>query len=176
MTFSDRMTLAEARPILRALAHDGANCPLCHRRVKIYARKLTSVAARTVAALYKEHSLSWGHVADVARKHLADVQSQGGYLTLAHNWGLIQEERRRGSDGGRTGYWRVTPLGAAWLRGEETVPLYADIYDGRCLGLHGDLVTVQDVLGSHFNFAELVGAKPSSQLAIDPFNHHQEAA
>lgn len=176
MRFSDSMTLGEARSQLRELAYGGTRCPCCTRNVRVFRRKLTSVAARAIVALYEEHTLSYGHMQDVARKRLPDVAGQAGYLLLSQHFGLIEEERRRRPDGGRVGYWRVTPLGAAWLRGEETVPLYADIYDGRCLGLHGDLVTVQDVLGSHFNFAELVGAKPSTQVAIDPFDHQQEAA
>lgn len=167
--FSDTMTLAEARDQLRQLAYEGTDCPCCTRRVRVYRRKLSSVAARGVAALYKSATLDWAHMPTVAREHLADVQGQGGYVVLSHHWGLLEEEIRRRPDGGRTGYWRVTALGALWLRGEESVPMFADIYDGRCLRLHGDLVTVQDVLGQHFSFSELMHPGAADGAQIDLF-------
>lgn len=176
--FHGAMSLNLARELLREQADDGTDCPLCTQRVKVYRRKLTSVAARAVAALYQEHTLDWGHMGDVARKHLPDVANQGGYLVLGQHWGLIEEEARRRDDGGRTGWWRVTALGALWLRGEESVPKYARIYNGRCLGLHGDLVSAEDVLGEGFDFGHLVRAvTPVAERAAgaDPFNQ-QEAA
>jgi hypothetical protein len=156
--FRPAMALVEARELLRGLADDGSTCPCCTQRVKVYRRNLTSVAARAVLALYEECGRGWGHMGDVARKRLADVAHQGGYLVLAQHWGLIEEDTRKRSDGGRQGWWRVTALGELWLRGEEPVPKYARVYNGRCLGLHGDLVTVRDALGEGFDFGHLVRA------------------
>lgn len=172
--FHDGMTLRDARDQLRELAYDGTDCPCCRQRVKVYRRKLTSVAARAVAALYEHHRFEYAHVGDLARRHLPDAAHQGGYLVLAQHWGLIEEERhRRRDDGGRAGWWRVTALGALWLRGEEQVPMYAHVFDGRCLGLHGDLIAARDVLGEHFDFAQLVRStapaadRGSDQMALE---------
>lgn len=171
--FHGAMSLNDARELLEERADKGVACPCCTQNVRVYRRKLTSVAARAVAALYQEHSLSYGHMADVARKRLPDVAHQGGYLLLGQHFGLIEEDPRRRADGGRQGYWRVTPLGANWLRGEETVPLYAHIFNGRCLGLHGDLVRIHDVLGQGFSFSELMRRTPSDSTQADLF---EEAA
>lgn len=149
-------TVAEAQDWLREHLEEGARCPCCKQLARTYRRKMTSVAARAVAALYQEHHLDYGHLPTVARKHLADVQGQGGYLVLGAHWGLIEPEHRRRDDGGRTGYWRVTLHGEQWLLGETTVPEYARIYDGRCLGLSGALIRREDALGQGFDFGHLM--------------------
>lgn len=177
--FRPTMTLVEARDMLRGRADDGETCPCCTQNVKVYRRKLTSVAARAVLALWEESGRAYGHMGDIARKQLPDVAHQGGYLVLGHHWGLIEEERRVRPDGGRTGWWRVTALGELWLREQETVPKYARVYDGRCLGLHGDLVTVRDALGEGFDFGHLVRAVTprAERLADEPlFPARREAA
>jgi hypothetical protein len=154
--FRDDMTLAQAREVLRPLAVDGAACPCCKQHVRVYRRKLTATAAQAVAELYAEHGLDFGHLPTVAQKHMPERAHQGGYLVLGAHWSLISEERHLRPDTGRAGYWRVTPLAEQWLRGEASVPKYARIYAGRCLGLEGDLVTVADVLDENFDFAELI--------------------
>jgi hypothetical protein len=176
--FRDDMTLREARDRLRELVDEGATCPCCTQNARAYRRKLTSVAARFVIALLEECDRDWGFAPDIARKRMSDVAHQGGQIVLGHHWGLIEEERRTRSDGGRSGWWRVTALGELWACGEETVPMYARIYDGRRLGLHGDLVTVTDVLGEGFDFGHLVRAvTPRAERQQDePLFPDQEAA
>lgn len=154
--FRDDMTLAQAREVLRPLAAAGETCPCCKQHVRVYRRKLTTTAARAVIELYTEHGLDFGHLPTVAQKRMPEVAHQGGYLVLSAHWSLIVEERHLRPDTGRAGYWRVTPFAEQWLRGEVTVPKYARIYSGRCLGLEGDLVTVDEVLNERFDFAELM--------------------
>lgn len=169
--FRDDMTLAQAREALRPLAADGHDCPVCRQHVKVYRRKLTKVAARAVIELYREHGLDFGHLPTVAQQRMPEVAHQGGYLVLGAHWSLIGEERHLRPDTGRAGYWRVTPLGEQWLRGEITVPKYARLYDGRCLGLDGDLVTVDEVLGVSFDFRELMAERAGGD---DPlFDDHR---
>lgn len=163
--FPDDLTLGQARARLEPLASVGVDCPCCRQHVRVYRRKLTSVAARAVAALYREHATGYGHMAAVARKHLPDVASQGGYLVLGEHWGLIEAEKTvRRDRGARSGFWRVTPLGEAWLAGETSVPLYARIYNGRCLALEGEMVGREQALGEHFDFVALMANRaPRSQ-------------
>lgn len=156
MTFDDDMTIEQARRALELLSGDGHDCPVCSRRVKVYRRPLTSVGARAIAALYQEHGLRFGHMADVARKHLPESASQGGYLVLGQHWGLIEAEPVIRGDVGRTGYWRVTDRGEQWLAGEISVPKYARLLKGVCLALEGDLVTRDDALGQGFDFRALM--------------------
>jgi hypothetical protein len=156
--FHDNMTIAEARDILRKLAVDGHECPLCRQYVKVYRRKLTSASARAVIALYREGRLEWMHLPTVVKQRLPDVAHQGGYMTLSGHWGLIEEERAiRRDDGGRAGFWRVTRHGERWLHRETTIPMYAHLYDSHCLRLEGEPVSILDALGTKFNWRELMG-------------------
>lgn len=183
--FPDEMTLADARDVLRPLAAgDGAPCPVCRQTVKIRRRNLTGVAAQAVRALYLAHGLDYGQMKEVVLEAMPAAANQGGYLVLAQHWSLIEEERTvRRDDGGRAGWWRVTPLGEQWLCGETSVAKYADIYNGRCLGLLGDLVTYADVtgdgaLGARFDYGEVLrrrasGANQESLFApAQPMNLH----
>ena len=158
--FHDEMPVGEARGILRELAKgDGHECPVCRRMTKVRRRNLTSVAARAVAALYRRHGRGVGHMPTIVTRDLADIASQGGYLTLGQQWGLIQEEKIRRPDGGRAGYWSVTALGESWLRGETRIPKYVDLYDSRRLGEpYGELVGAREVLDTHFDLIPLRAA------------------
>lgn len=163
--FTDDMALGDARAGLRELAmNGGAKCPCCRQLAKVYRRNLTSVAARAVGALYRDHGRDFGHMPSVARRHLRDVAHQGGYLVLGAHWGLIEEERELRPDGGRTGWWRITDLGEAWVRGHAAVPKYAHVYDGRCLKVDGDPVTIEDALGEKFSYAELMGLEDEAKV------------
>lgn len=154
--FPDDMTVGAARASLPQYASEGVNCPCCGRLVKTYSRPLNSVMARFVAALYDEHGREWAQASSVARKQLPDVAHQGGQMTLAHHWGLIEPEPQLRGDQGRSGYWRVTPRGEDWLTGLTTVPKYAHIAQGHCLALDGPLLTREDALGEHFDFTALM--------------------
>lgn len=150
-------TVTEARAWISGHLTEGVNCPCCRRRVRIYRRPMTSVAARAVVALWRVHGAAFGHLPTVARDHLADVAHQGGYLVLAAHWRLIEPEIDAQPETGRAGYWRVTAAGRAWILGHFAVPRYAVLLDGRCLRLEGAPVTCDDTLGANFKRADLLG-------------------
>jgi hypothetical protein len=153
----DDMTLAQARVELDRLARgDGEKCPVCTQNVKVYRRRLTAVAAKALIALYTDHGLDFGHLPSVARRHLPEVAHQGGYLVLSAHWSLMAEERGLRPDAGRAGYWHITGHGEQWLQGATRVPSHASIYNGRCRGLDGDLISVEDALGERFDFRSLM--------------------
>lgn len=70
--------------------------------------------------------------------------------------GLIEEERVNRPDGGRAGYWRVTPLGERFVKQGVALPTYALIYDGRVLGLEGPPLYIHQTLSKKFNYNELM--------------------
>ncbi len=153
----DLVTLADARSWLREQLDEGATCPCCSQFARIYRRKLTSTATRALIALYRTNTEDFEHLPTVVRWRTPDVAHQGGYVSLAGYWGLMEEERVRREDGGRAGYWRITDLGARWLNKETIVPKYVRLYDGRVLGFDGELVSVVDSLGTRFDYTELMG-------------------
>lgn len=159
------MTLADARVLLRDLADDGHACPVCTQNVKVYRRPMTAVAARALVLLWREHGFDFGHMPTLVARRMPDVSGQGGYVVLSQHWGLIESEQSVREDGGSAGMWRVTPRGLAWINGRFTVRRYARIYNGRCLGLVGPGVTVQEVLGEKFDLAALLGRTYASPVA-----------
>jgi hypothetical protein len=168
---ADEMTVAAAREQLVRQLPDGVDCPVCRQRAKQYARPLTSVAVRALAALYAAHGRTAGHLPTIAADRMRDVAHQGGYLSLSQHWGLMVPEAVTRPDGGRGGFWSVTQLGEAFLRGEKTVQKYALIYNGELLELQGEPVTARSLLGEAFDYSQIAAraeATGGGQLVFLP--------
>lgn len=143
-------TLDEARAWLRANIDDGVRCPCCTQFAKVYRRTIHSTMARDLCVMYRAEGDGWFHIRNVG-------YSAGDFAKLAY-WGLVEESTEpRDDTGGRAGYWRVTPKGAAFVAGRLRVPKRAHIYNGRCLGFDDSkMVGVRDALGKRFDFEELM--------------------
>lgn len=150
-------TLADAQEWLRERVDHGDRCPCCTQLAKVYRRRLSHVPAAVLVVMHREDGCDWTHVPTLVKRHLRSLAHQGGYATLGAYWRLIEEESDKREDGGRAGYWRLTDLGADFVRSRTLVPKYARLYDGRCLGFAGELVDIRECLGQRFNFDELMG-------------------
>lgn len=137
-------------------------CLCCGQNCKVYHRPMTQACAAVMIAMeqiaIRRYRVSYPflHVPTVAKYHVRDLADQGGYRNLGVHWGLMEEERVLRPDGGRAGFWRLTPLGRLFVREEAKVPMYAYLYNNICLGLDGPMVTVRDVLATRFNYVELM--------------------
>lgn len=149
--FHDEMTLADAREVLRTMVDDGANCPLCTQLAKVYRRRVHASMARGLIQLYRAGAARDYVHAPTATKRDANVET----AKLVY-WGLTEEAPGKREDGGRPGWYRLTPLGIAFVEGTGTVRKYAHIYDNRVLRMSGDPVTIHDALGKKFNYRELM--------------------
>jgi len=150
MTTWGDMTLSEAREWQRRHAEEGERCLCCTQMVKIYKRKLHATMAVTAIKLYRaggEHEYIHG----------PSLPGDTHEISQLSWWRLADEELTRREDGGRAGYWRLTPVGVDFILGRCTIRKYARVYDGRCLGLHGEPVTIYDALGDRFDYGELMG-------------------
>lgn len=150
---SDASTLREARDWLRVRAEDGERCPCCTQYTKVYKRKINSSMAADLIAMYRAYATEWGYLPTLRRRASRKGNREESKLRY---WGLVEEEIERRPDGGRSGWWRVTEDGARFVRMEVTLPKYARIFDGRCLGLTGPPVSIRDCLGDAFNYDELM--------------------
>jgi hypothetical protein len=149
---SESMSLEEARAWLRERIDDGAKCPCCTQLAKVYRRKITSGMAQALIVMWRVHGDAYFHLPSISDRWRSRDES---FLRF---WGLIEEATEKRDDGGRAGWWRVTPLGVAFVRGRERVPKYARIYDGRRLSLEGELISIFDALGERFDYRELMSA------------------
>lgn len=151
--FPDDMTIGEARGILRELVKGpgGHACPICTQHAQVYR---WSLYASAVAMLMRMHHL--GGTAEFVESKAVKVPGQGGDATRLRFWGLVEQEKERRPDGGRSGWWRVTTAGSEFVRGLRSIPKYAYTYDGRCLELGGSQVTVRDALGKSFDYDKML--------------------
>jgi hypothetical protein len=144
----DLVTLAQARIWLREHLDEGTYCPCCGQWAKIYRWSLYGTAARLLMRFYR----AGGTGAFVESKAVKGI-SQGSASHLAF-WQLVEHEPDRRPDGGKSGWWRVTTQGEAFLQGRLLIPKYAYVYDGNVLRHDGDPTSVYNVLGEQFDWRE----------------------
>lgn len=148
-------TVDEARVWLHERIGRGVTCPVCSQYAKVYRRKVTGSMARSLIGLAR-HSQSdeWFHLQqrlnDLRATKTSRDEAMLGY------WRLIEEEVALRPDGGRSGWWRVTPLGRSFVAGQQCIFKYAYVYDSRLLHYDGPQVCIQEALGVKFNYAELM--------------------
>lgn len=144
------VTLLAAKNWLRERVDDGEHCPCCGQLAKVYRRQLNAAMARALIMFWRAGATTdWVHGPTLLRGARADE----GKLRY---WGLLDEQYAKRDDGGRAGWWRVTTAGARFVAGTSRVPKYALVYDGRCLGLGGEFITIHDALATRFNYDQLM--------------------
>ena len=143
-------TVESAKHWLRDKAErSGGICPVCNRFTKVYRRQITSSMARFLIEFWKEwQDFDYHHVAKNYRRC-------GDYAKL-HYWGLMEPRGDRPDAKKTSGYWRITPDGLDFIRGDFIVPRFARVYDGHVLGYDGQDFTISDALGEGFNYEELM--------------------
>ncbi len=151
---SPGVTLADARAWLELMKYDeGVHCPCCGQWSKVYWRTVTSSMARALILFWREGGTSeWVHGPTIVGRARADE----GKLRY---WGLVEESFGRREDGGRSGFWRVTERGEAFVKNQLRIPRYALVYDGELLGFddQDDTIGIRDALSYRFSYSELMG-------------------
>lgn len=169
MTLDPNSTLAQAKEWLRSRLDDGAKCPCCSQHAKIYRRKLNSGMAVSLLAFARVTQLTnpkdgWLRVPDdfVQTATVLKVLKNREYNKLRY-WGLLEAhptDQSLDANTPFTGMWRITELGLKFARAEVEVPESVSIYDNRVMKRATKLTSIQQALGSKFNYAELMGGSP----------------
>lgn len=147
---SDSSTsLQDAREWLALNLREGAICPCCQTVAKVYRRRVHKTIARALIQMYR-------HGAAHEFVHTPSLPGDTHEVSQASWWNLIQEEKISRADGGRAGWWKLTPTGVAFVENKIAVPEYALIYDSRLVKLEGDSKSIEDALGKNFNYFELM--------------------
>jgi len=152
--FGAHSPLSVAAKWVMAERERGVSCPCCGQLSKVYRRQINSIMARAAIVLYR-----CGALPDTDFQHLPTLLdgtgsvARGGDPAKLVHWHVIEQA----PDGEkRSGYYRLTERGLAWIHGKALVARYAYFYDGKCLRLSDELVSVFDALGDHFSYAELM--------------------
>lgn len=155
--FPDDMTLGEARDKMADKLFNGESfdCALCTQRCKIYGRKINKTMAKALVTMF---------LAGAVYKfvHVPSLDGDTHEASQLSWWGLIEEDSNRRSDGGKAGYWKITEKGRQFLNKEITIAKHAKVYDGVVYGFDGDLINIDDALGSPFHYNELMNAQVQS--------------
>lgn len=150
-----KSAIEDARKDVMRKRDDGCVCPVCDQFVKVYKRLLNSTMARQLIVAWNKNGDRWFHTRDVVLEGSAGA----GDFAKLENWGLISpRDHEKGDQGKRTsGLWCITQKGAGFIHGHVQVPSHALIYNNELLGFTQDMVTIQDCLGKHFDYNELMG-------------------
>jgi hypothetical protein len=147
----DDITLGEARAWLLDRVEAGACCPVCTQLAKVYDnRQINAGMAVSLIKMYRVGGTDWVHVPTMVG---ARSREEG---KLAY-WDLVEEATEKRPDGGRAGWWRITPRGERFTLNELRVPKYARVYDNRVLGFRGEPISIVDALKNKFDYNELMG-------------------
>jgi hypothetical protein len=146
-----QQTIAEARAKIAAGKREGIRCPVCNQYCKVYKRSITDRMTETLIAFYGLYGRRWGELSRA--QSLIDRPSHDSAF-LAY-WMLF--EAKTDAEGNRvSGIWRVTALGERWLRAEESVPRFAEVYLGSVQKLYGPPWTAEQALGQPFRLDDVL--------------------
>lgn len=148
-------SIIEAKKHLKENYHKGTSCPCCNQFVKLYLFKMQASMAWVLIQLYNkrkegERDGCWVHVIRVLKTN------NGNYAKLRY-WGLIKPfEGEEDPSIKASGFWKITDKGCRFVKGYNKLPSKAAIYNNKCYGLQGEDVSIKDVLGTKFNYNELM--------------------
>lgn len=147
-------TIKEVKEYLRENVDKGVRCPCCNQFVKVYKRGINSTMARILIQFYHKG----GHN---EFKHIPTIMpnvNSGDFAKLRY-WNLIEEMPNTNEAKRTSGFWKITDSGVAFVEGRLTVAKKAHIYNQKLLRLDdSEKVSIQQTLGKHFNYQELMRA------------------
>lgn len=118
-------------------------CPCCDRAGRVNKHRLTKPLALTLRWIMA-HGAGDGWV-NVQSKAPRWILRSKTYSLLEH-WGLVE------SKSFRSGIWRITPKGAAFVTGTITVPSAAYIYDAKVLAWESEETSFRGCFDRYFDF------------------------
>jgi len=159
----ENASLEEAKSWLRDNLDQGANCPCCTQKARIYKRQINSSMAYVLILLdryFRESTDEWLHVPSyltgLGLNPRLSAAFRGDWAKLKY-WGFLEEKPDVRDDGSpHAGFHRITPAGIQFVRGETRVLKYMHIYNNHVLHQSGPPTSIQDALGQKFSYNELM--------------------
>lgn len=129
-------------------------CPVCAHKAEILPRSVSGSMARVLVLWAREWGGRWVHVKRALIEIGLKKEAEGGSFAKLHHWGLIER------DDDRRGYWRVTPKGIRYARGEIKISrtlLTLNVGDKRIGFVKEDgKADIREALGKKFDLGELL--------------------
>jgi hypothetical protein len=162
---ADDWLLIQVRDYLRRNANHGTNCPACKQRVEIYTRPFNRSYARNLRAMYVHHRQTGEEWIDVPALLAAQGLGRGNDGAQPLRWGLIEAQGGERADGSnRTGIYRLTPTGIAFVEGRTRIRKFVRVYNGRTLGCKDEsTISFAEALGERFDYSTLRSYKAEGE-------------
>ena len=130
---------------------DGGHCPCCGKWGKVYKLKLSQSLALALKWIVDHGDPKSGWV-DVQNKGPRWMLKSKIYPLLAH-WKLIESGQKR------SGIWRATTAGHAFVQGVASAFAAVYIYDNTVWAYDPEVTSFQGCFGKHFDFDELMSTR-----------------
>lgn len=148
-------TLKEAQDDYLNSEVDGVRCQCCGRpRPRVYPRTLNSGMARGLIKIYRASPDDWIHVGQL---FLAEGENanHAEYSKLKF-WGLLEPRPEEQVEGHRSGFWRLTDLGRAFVMGRVSVPRISYVAGQHLLRQSSERTDIFKALGDHYDWYEMM--------------------
>lgn len=148
----------------------GTKCGACEQNVKGYRRQVYDAMAVGLIYLHRWHETKgyrdgWCKMPDLHSRIPRSARFHGGDFAKLVYWGLIEKLKGKRPDGSkRTGFYRLTDAGLAFVLGKSTIQQYALVYNAKLRAFEGPLITIYDALTTNFDYAQLM----KLDLSVEP--------
>ena len=129
---------------------EGVICPCCEKATKVTRQPISSAQVRALAWVYrKTRRGQYIHFNENAPRVFVKSASIG---KLKH-WGLIdQMPNFTDPSKNKSGYVMITDLGTRWLSNQAAIVKYRYIYNDKCLGEDGPMVSITRYHSKEFHY------------------------
>lgn len=135
-------------------ADKGYKCSCCGQLVKRYFRKFNSNMALALIVLYRHKEKGFIHLENTMKELGYKRCGDASYL---RHYRLIEKMEGDREDGSpRNGMYKITGLGIMFAEGRSKVQNTFLIYNNKHEGFEGDEITIQDALGTKFDYRQLM--------------------
>jgi len=146
-------TILEAKDHLRNNYESGTSCPACGQLVKAYKRKLNANMCRALAIIYARTNESSIYI------HVQNEFTTLGLRATAMDYTYLEKWKFIEVNPDKSGHWRVTDKGRAFVEDTLVVPSYCLVYAGNVYEWSTDTVNMTEALTTRFKLSEVLDLK-----------------
>lgn len=145
-------TIKEARQYLKENISKGTECPCCNRVVKMYKRNINEKMVKSLIQLSKMGK-GFHHVGDIVQ----GISNTGtNDFSKLHHWGMIKQVKDNERGVNKSGFWKITETGTAFVNKEISAPAYAIVYNKKAYSFAEEHIFIDQAFKVKFNYRELM--------------------
>ena len=146
-------TILEAKDHLRKNYESGTSCPVCSQLVNAYKRKLNANMCRALAIIYARTNTNNIYI------HVQNEFTTLGLRATAMDYTYLEKWKFIEVNPDKSGHWRVTDKGRAFVEDTLVVAAYCLVYAGNVYQWSTDTVNMTEALTTRFKLSEVMDLK-----------------